>query len=61
MTGRGADYPIDVVDGTPGDQGAIYADVGKARKELDWYPKVALEVGLAVMHEWASTTVAPAP
>ena len=39
-------------DWRPGDQRVFYADFGKARRELDWEPKIDLEEGLELLFKW---------
>ena len=39
-------------DWRPGDQRVFYADFGKARRELDWEPKIDLEEGLELLFNW---------
>jgi UDP-glucose 4-epimerase len=44
--GVGDDYPVVEAPGTPGDQRSTIADVSRARRELDWEPRVTLDSGL---------------
>jgi UDP-glucose 4-epimerase len=53
--GRGDDYPVEVLPGTPGDQFAMCADVTRATAELGWSAGVALDDGLAELVRWAQT------
>ena len=39
-------------DWRPGDQRVFYADTSKARRELDWEPKIDLEEGIEMLFEW---------
>lgn len=39
-------------DWRPGDQRVFYADTSKARRELDWEPKIDLEEGIERLFEW---------
>jgi CDP-paratose 2-epimerase len=39
-------------DWRPGDQRVFYADFSKARRELDWEPKIDLEQGLELLFDW---------
>jgi CDP-paratose 2-epimerase len=39
-------------DWRPGDQRVFYADYSKAKRELDWEPKIDLEQGLEMLFEW---------
>jgi CDP-paratose 2-epimerase len=39
-------------DWRPGDQRVFYADFGKAKRELDWEPKIDLEEGLELLFNW---------
>jgi len=45
------EFPIEVTDGTPGDQFGIYGDVSKIQERLGWTPEVSLEEGLNAMIE----------
>jgi UDP-glucose 4-epimerase len=45
------DYPIEITDGTPGDQFGIYGNASKLRDDLGWSPTVSLESGLKRMIE----------
>lgn len=46
-------YPVREVEGTPGDQFALSADITAIREALGWEPKVSLREGLARMVAWA--------
>jgi CDP-paratose 2-epimerase len=39
-------------DWRPGDQRVFYADYRKAKRELDWEPKIDLEEGIELLFEW---------
>lgn len=52
-SGNVGDYPCRVVDGTPGDQFAMSADVTAAAERLGWRASVDLASGLARMVTWA--------
>ena len=39
-------------DWRPGDQRVFYADFRKAKRELDWEPKIDLEEGIEMLFEW---------
>ena len=39
-------------DWRPGDQRVFYADTSKAKRELDWEPKIDLEEGIEMLFEW---------
>jgi CDP-paratose 2-epimerase len=39
-------------DWRPGDQRVFYVDYSKAKRELDWEPKVDLEQGIEMLFEW---------
>jgi CDP-paratose 2-epimerase len=39
-------------DWRPGDQRVFYADFGKARRELEWEPRIDLEQGLESLFNW---------
>ncbi|WP_440991953.1 NAD-dependent epimerase/dehydratase family protein [Haloarchaeobius baliensis] len=41
--------PVEVTDGTPGDQFGIVADATRLRRDLDWEPSVGLREGLTRM------------
>lgn len=43
------DYPVEVTDGTPGDQHGIYGDASKLRTDLGWEPEVSLKRGIDEM------------
>jgi UDP-glucuronate 4-epimerase len=38
-----------------GDVDATFADIGRARQELDWQPRIALADGLRTVVDWVST------
>jgi CDP-paratose 2-epimerase len=42
-------------DWRPGDQRVFYADFSKAKRELDWEPKIDLEEGLEMLFDWVKT------
>jgi CDP-paratose 2-epimerase len=39
-------------DWRPGDQRVFYADYRKAKRDLDWEPKIDLEEGIELLFEW---------
>jgi CDP-paratose 2-epimerase len=39
-------------DWRPGDQRVFYADYRKARRELDWEPRIDLEQGIEMLFDW---------
>jgi CDP-paratose 2-epimerase len=39
-------------DWRPGDQRVFYADYSKAKRELDWEPKIDLEEGIEMLFNW---------
>ncbi|MGB8980366.1 MAG: GDP-mannose 4,6-dehydratase [Anaerolineales bacterium] len=41
-------------DWRPGDQRVFYADYSKAKRELDWEPKIDLEEGIEALFEWVN-------
>jgi len=43
------EFPIEVTDGTPGDQFGIYGDITKLERHLDRVPQTTLEKGLCEM------------
>ena len=47
------DYPVREVEGTPGDQFALSADITAICEALGWEPEVSLREGLARMVDWA--------
>jgi len=40
------DHPVEIKEGTPGDQFGMVADIEKVKKDLDWKPTISLEEGL---------------
>jgi len=44
---------IEYIEGTPGDQFGIFADIGLVEKEIGWRPKINLDQGLNQMVQWA--------
>jgi len=48
----GREVEVARADWRPGDQRVFYADFGKARRELDWEPKIDLEEGLELLFNW---------
>lgn len=44
-------YPVEVTDGTPGDQFGIYGDSSKLRQDINWTPDISIEQGLTEMIE----------
>jgi len=48
----GRDVEVARTDWRPGDQRVFYADFSKARRELDWEPKIDLEEGLELLFNW---------
>jgi UDP-glucose 4-epimerase len=51
--GLPAGHPIEVTEGTPGDQFAMVADISRAHSELGWEPRVTLKEGLEALVGWA--------
>ncbi len=49
-----ATYPVREVEGTPGDLFGCYADVSKARAQLNWTSRCDLEEGLSEMYRYFS-------
>jgi UDP-glucose 4-epimerase len=45
------DHPIEVTDGTPGDQFGIWGDSSKLQNDIQWSPTVSIEEGLKRMIE----------
>jgi CDP-paratose 2-epimerase len=41
-------------DWRPGDQRVFYADFSKAKRELDWEPKIDLEEGIEMLFDWVT-------
>jgi len=41
-------------DWRPGDQRVFYADFSKAKRELDWEPKIDIEEGIEMLFEWVN-------
>src|SRR5574340_973415 len=50
----GRKIPVAQADWRPGDQRVFYADVTKARRDLDWAPRIALEQGIQQLVEWVT-------
>lgn len=50
----GHEIPIDHADWRPGDQRIFVSDIRKAKKELDWQPKVGVEEGIRRLYEWVT-------
>ena len=48
----GREVEVARADWRPGDQRVFYADFGKARRELDWEPKIDLQEGLELLFNW---------
>jgi CDP-paratose 2-epimerase len=48
----GREVEVAHADWRPGDQRVFYADFGKAKRELDWEPKIDLEEGLELLFNW---------
>lgn len=48
----GREVEVARADWRPGDQRVFYADFSKARRELDWEPKIDLEEGLELLFDW---------
>jgi CDP-paratose 2-epimerase len=48
----GGEVEVAHADWRPGDQRVFYADFGKAKRELDWEPKIDLEEGLELLFNW---------
>jgi len=46
------DVEVAHADWRPGDQRVFYADLGKAKRELGWEPKIDLEEGLELLFNW---------
>jgi UDP-glucose 4-epimerase len=57
--GLDAGYPVEQQPGTPGDQGKLWADISRARKELGWAPATSRADGLRALVEWARGDGAP--
>ena len=43
------DYPVEFLDGTPGDQLGMVADISKIKNEIGFKPKIDLQEGLQQM------------
>jgi CDP-paratose 2-epimerase len=48
----GRKIEVQRADWRPGDQRVFYADFSKARRELDWEPKIDLEEGIELLFNW---------
>lgn len=46
------DTKVTYVDWRPGDQKIYVSDTRKARKELDWKPKISVEEGIEKLYTW---------
>lgn len=52
----GREIPVSwKIDWRPGDQRVYISDIGKARQELDWQPKVDVETGVRRLFDWVNT------
>ena len=51
--GLDRNYPVREVEGTPGDQNGLYADITQIRNVLGWEPRTPLREGLAKTVAWA--------
>jgi UDP-glucose 4-epimerase len=51
--GHDGDYPVEQQPGTPGDQGALWADVGRVRDQLGWSAATERQAGLEALVSWA--------
>jgi CDP-paratose 2-epimerase len=48
----GRNIEVARADWRPGDQRVFYADYRKAKRDLDWEPKIDLEEGIEMLIEW---------
>ena len=47
------DHPVEELAGAAHDLHGAIADIGRARREIGWAPKIDLDAGLAAMVTWA--------
>jgi CDP-paratose 2-epimerase len=50
LSGRRPRYAFG--DWRPGDQPIFVSDIGKAREQLEWSPRIGVTEGVATMHKW---------
>jgi CDP-paratose 2-epimerase len=48
----GRAIPVSYSDWRPGDQRIYVSDIGKAKQELGWQPKIGVETGIHRLFEW---------
>jgi len=48
----GRPIPVSYDDWRPGDQRVYVSDIGQARRELGWEPRVGVEEGVGRLYEW---------
>ena len=48
----GVDTPLEFAPHRPGEQFESFVDIDKARRELQWAPRVGLDDGLRNTFEW---------
>ncbi len=53
--GRKVDYQT--ADWRPGDQLVYVSNINKARKWLDWEPKVSVEQGIKILYDWVNGNI----
>jgi len=51
----GHSLPVTAGDWRPGDQKVYVSDIGKAKKELGWKPRVGVQEGVQRLFDWVST------
>jgi CDP-paratose 2-epimerase len=44
-------------DWRPGDQRIYVSDIRKAQKDLNWTPKIGVEEGIRILHDWVKTNI----
>ncbi|HEX2980075.1 MAG TPA: GDP-mannose 4,6-dehydratase, partial [Anaerolineaceae bacterium] len=48
----GHEIPVRWADWRPGDQRIYVSDIGKARRDLGWQPKVGVREGIERLYRW---------
>jgi CDP-paratose 2-epimerase len=53
----GRTLQVERADWRPGDQRIYVSDIRKAREELNWIPKIGVEEGIRILHDWVKTNI----